>query len=413
MHDANLASRWNGKPMPPAWRPALELVGAGLVAALIFWAAVSWLSSVILAMALTAVWLAAAVIVLRGRIHQNVALAALSVVVTVACLELALRGGLVPGSSAFLHGPSEWDRGRTELNTPPFVEPEPRLGFHMVGPRRSRSIVTRDGVPVFDVFYTIDRGGFRATPGAAAGRPVLVMGDSFHFGFGLEDDQTLAFHLGDQSGGAFRAINFATPGYGPHQVLRQLQLGIPLASGVRKFDHLLLSVLDEHVWRASGELTWQWNSPRYELLDGRLVLAGALGPSSRFMATLMRDSKEAILLTEVLKDRANDRRRFAAILKEIRTEARERYGAEVLALYHVGVNFAGEPIGDRSLMHALICAAGVPYVDVVRRLSITRESVHRDYIPADHHPTPALNARIARLVRDYADGKEQPDRCGA
>jgi hypothetical protein len=410
---SGMTARWSRKLAVAALRCVLDLVAAGLLAALIFWATVMWLSSVILAFALTASWLTVVVIKLRGRTHQNAALVALSIVAMAGCLELALRGAATAGIVDHLPNRSPWDRGRVEVITPQIVAVDPQLGHRLVGPRRARATVTRNGVVIYDVFYTIGGDGFRVTPdGSAAGQPVLVMGDSYHFGDGLEDDQTLAFHLARRSAETLRPINLAVSGYGPHQVLRQLQLGIPSQSDSKPFAHLLLSVTDDHVWRAGGRLSWQRNSPRYELTDGRLRLDGTLQASSEFIAKLRLGSTQAALIERTLeRDDAYDRRRFSAILREIRAEAQAKYGAELLVLYHMMHDLAGAPIADRLLMRDLICQAGVSYIDVGARLELAGQPFHRNYIPGDGHPTSHLNDWIARLAVDHIDGRAQPDRC--
>jgi hypothetical protein len=411
--EPGMTARWSRKLPLPALRCVLDLLAAGLVAALIFWASVMWLPSVILAFALTAGWLIVVVIRLRGRAYQNAALVALSIVAMAGCLELALRGGAAAGILNQVPNRLPWDRGRVEVVAPPIVAPDPELGVRLVGPRRARATVTRNGVLVYDVFYTIGDDGFRVTPGgSAAGQPVLVMGDSYHFGYGLEDDQTLAFHMARRSAGRLRPINLAVFGYGPHQVLRQLQLGIPAQSGSRAFAHLLLSVTDDHVLRAGGRYSWQRNSPRYELADGRLRLAGTFRPSSEFIGKLLVESTQAALLERALEeDVAYDRRRFSAILREIRAEAKAKYGAELLVLYHVNYDLTGSPRGSRRIMRDLLCQAGVSYIDVGTRLEVARQPYHRSYIAGDDHPTSDLNDRIAGLAIDYIDGRAQPDRC--
>jgi hypothetical protein len=410
--EAGMTARWSRKLALPALRCVLDLLAAGLLAALIFWASVMWLS-VILAFALTASWLIVVAIRLRGRAHQNAVLVALSIVAMAGGLELALRAGAAAGIMDKLPNRSPRERGRAEVITPQILAVDPQLGHRLVGPRRARATLTRDGIVAYDVFYTIGDDGFRVTPGGSvAGQPVLVMGDSFHFGNGLEDDQTLAFHLARRSAETLRPINLAVPGYGPHQVLRHLQLGIPSQFGSKPFAHLLLSVIDEHVWRAGGRVSWGRNAPRYELTDGRLRLAGTFQSSSEFIAKLLLESTQAALLERELdRDDAYDRRRFSAILMEIRAEAKAKYGAELLVLYHLTHDLDGTPLADRGQMRDLLCQAGVSYIDVGARLELDSQPFHRSYIAGDGHPTSDLNDRIARLVVDYIGGRAQPDRC--
>lgn len=391
----------------PARRPFLELILAVLAGGLVLWAVVTWLASVLLAMALLSAWLLVVVLALRGQPHQNLAVSALAVVASLGLLELASQTGVL--TSGALRGHSA-DRGRIETTEPWILTPDPELAYRLSGPAHAHSIVRRDGVVIYDVHYTIDAAGHRVTPGNATGdRLVMVMGDSFHFGEGLDDGDTMPAHLVRQSQGNLRPVNLAVPGYGPHQVLRQLQLG-RLPAG--RFDHLLLSVLDDHVLRASGYVEWLLDSPRYDLVDGRLVLAGTFRPSSRFIDRFLAGSAGAALVQQAMaRLEPSSELRLAAILGEIRREARARHGAEVLILYHASVDAEGNPGGDGRRVRALICRAGVPYIDVSKHLGITRADRSLFYIPGDGHPTSEMNARVARLVVDYVDGRTPADRC--
>lgn len=394
----------------------LGLLAAGSMAAFIFWATVTWLSAVMPAFLFTATWLIVVVLLLRGRPLQNIAIVALSLVASGAAVELLLRGLASAGGLVELPNQSRWELGRSEVISPPFRVYDPQLGLRHEGPNRVRATVRRYGEVVYDAHYTLDAAGFRTTPGnRQEGHPILVMGDSFHFGDGIEDDQTVSAHLVRRSAGALRPFNLAVSGYGPHQVLRQLELGTPAAVGPQRYDWLLLDVIDDYVPRASGRPTWQWNSPRYEISEGRVRLAGAFAKSA-FATNMLLQSRAAALLVRALnQDPDGDRRRFVAIMREIRILAKERYGAELLVLYHVGRDFrSGEPIaGLQRNMLVDLCEAGISYVDLASRIAVDPKTAHQFYIPGDGHPTSQLNERVAALAIGYIGGKELPDACPA
>ena len=99
--------------------------------------------------------------------------------------------------------------------------------------RRARATSVKNGRTIYDVVYTTDANGFRALPPGPSGSsdtPVLILGDSFAFGAGLPDDQTLAWYLRKQSGGTLQPATLAVKGYGLNQVLRQLEIGEPRMS---------------------------------------------------------------------------------------------------------------------------------------------------------------------------------------
>ena len=65
-------------------------------------------------------------------------------------------------------------------------------------------------------------GKFRA-PVQGRPRKVAFFGCSFMFGHGVEDDQTLPYYFVREAGGTFEGFNFAGEGWGPHQMLREIE----------------------------------------------------------------------------------------------------------------------------------------------------------------------------------------------
>ncbi len=131
---------------------------------------------------------------------------------------------------------------------------------------------------IYDVKYTIDSNGLRVAPpwrkDALAGS-VLFFGDSFTFGYGLNDNETLPYQVGVQSAGRYRTFNFAFNGYSPAQMLALIEHGM-----VRRVvddtspSHAYYTAIPDHVWRVAG-LTALTHQPRYVLdADGTVQAAG-------------------------------------------------------------------------------------------------------------------------------------------
>lgn len=80
------------------------------------------------------------------------------------------------------------------------------------------------------VIYRSDRDGFRistSTSSASGGRPVVFVGDSFTFGFGVPFEETFASRLGAALGTP--VVNLALPGYGVDQMSQSLRFeALPL-----------------------------------------------------------------------------------------------------------------------------------------------------------------------------------------
>src|SRR5262245_39695726 len=93
---------------------------------------------------------------------------------------------------------------------------------------RIRRIYRPTQEELFDVRYTIGANGLRiASDGrfSAGTGCIWIFGDSFTFGGGLNDEETLPYQLYVMSRGRYRVHNLAFNGYGPHQMLASLQSG--------------------------------------------------------------------------------------------------------------------------------------------------------------------------------------------
>ena len=73
-----------------------------------------------------------------------------------------------------------------------------------------------------------------------------------------------------------RSVNFGRTGYGPHQMLRMLELDIPKAVEPESPRLLVYTAIPDHIKRASGHFLWDQDGPFYEVRNGRAEFAGKL-----------------------------------------------------------------------------------------------------------------------------------------
>lgn len=350
---------------------------------------------------LTAIGTLLAILVAHPGTGKNLALSLFSVVICISVCEFALRLQKSAEDVATI-----WGRNRVQTFSAQVFAPNPELGFDAI-PNVTAKVTSRHNDHlVYDVTYSFDSHGARVTPGDRTGEPVIVAGDSFNFGEGLNDNQTLAYHLSNESHGEVYAINVARPGYGLHQVLRQLELDVPAQNGVTGFHWIFVSFVDNHLERVNGRYSWMRGSPRYEV-DGAGVVrrvgvfgdehgspwANNLGQYSR-----LADAVQRIWQHFVADD---DARRFTAVVHAIEETAERKYHAKAVFIYHAGASFLNDRVGRRELMHQLLEAAHVDYVDVNERLPQLDDSY---FIADDGHPSEKLNVALARhlLPRVYA-----------
>ncbi len=107
-----------------------------------------------------------------------------------------------------------------------------------------------------------------------AGPTVAFFGDSFTFGQGLPDSETLPQIYADITGRKVHVLNFGFPGYGPQQFLRAMETGMfdPLLNNTKLFIYETGNWLIE---RSACRPGFMSRAPRYTLRDGTPLYQGA------------------------------------------------------------------------------------------------------------------------------------------
>jgi hypothetical protein len=280
----------------------------------------------------------------------------------------------------------------------------PVLGYGARPGISVRETASYDGKPIYDVLYTIDADGRRTTPaatagtasaGAAAGAATyLFFGDSFIFGSGLADGDTLPAQFARERGFKVRTANFGLTGYGPNHAVRALEAGLAdrFADGTVKA--VVTWLIPDHLRRVTGDANWLGSSPRYVLdngvvrhtgtftrqrwqnpLDGVLHLAGEELAFVRAIGARQREERQADLTV--------------ALLVRLHALAREKLGAPLVVLYSWPNRKKGEPV---PLVERL-AAAGVRTMGTVDVTDgLPPEQIQ---IPHDGHPSAYMIGLLA------------------
>src|SRR5262249_12426766 len=162
--------------------------------------------------AVSAVWLlGVAMAVAQRPATQNVLLSLASLFLALAVSELVCRH---LNAQAELPGVELIDNTEHQL--------DPDLGFRLQPDQRIQARETAGEKLISNVPSPVDATSYRSTPGTPLQAPcrAVFFGDSFTFGWGLSDDQTMPSHFVEASERRYRAYNLSTSGYGPHQMLR-------------------------------------------------------------------------------------------------------------------------------------------------------------------------------------------------
>ena len=134
----------------------------------------------------------------------------------------------------------------------------------------------------YDVTYTIDAYGHRATNGSYNLPKVLILGDSMTFGQGVEDDEAYPAVLQERLPG-YKVINGGVSAWSTTQSLLELQQLLDKHDDIKLVVYAIINAdLDrnylrrswlEHIQKSRG-----LQVPYYDIVEGQLVFRGLADP---------------------------------------------------------------------------------------------------------------------------------------
>jgi hypothetical protein len=328
---------------------------------------------------------------------QNVLLAAASIAFGLGAIE---TGVLLFGKQSV----TEQARGSFSTDTP--------LGW---APARAGVIrekkVAPDGVVIYDVAMTIDDHRTRVVDSPREGPTVAFYGDSFTFGVGLQDRETMPQALADLLERKYRVLNLAGPGYSPSQFLRAVELG--LHDDLLPKDTRLVVFLTSpwHAVRTGCKVDFVFYAPSYDLENGAPALKGncaARFPAPRRLLEIAFRSTPAFRYFFAQREgqvtRA-DLDLYIAMLIQAGKIVREKYGAPTLLLYlpddMSSARYARDGVYGNDEIVAKLREGALDVVDAT--LDGNRYGMQHLFIPGDGHPT-GLAAKIwAGQIKDYLE----------
>lgn len=292
--------------------------------------------------------------------------------------------------------------------------PDPALGWKLRPASVIRAVRARGEHTIYDARYTIDPRGQRVTPDSNPdGDTVLFMGDSFMFGDGLPDTDTVPQLFAVKTGRRFHVVNLGVSAYGPHQVLRQIEEGVvdrAIAGpgpDKRKVRAAFLYFNDDQLPRAAGDKAqeWWWKvAPQYERTGDGLRLVGTAADAWARRGSIERTVSEAVKGSAIAPHVRRVVRVYPqlklseALVGRIRHLMRERYGVELVVIYWskdpsrfypTTISWMIERTGSTLMF--------IP--DVMPPAGLTLENA---LIPEDGHPNARLNDAIAaELAKRY------------
>lgn len=267
--------------------------------------------------------------------------------------------------------------------------------------------VAANGDVIFDVTYTINDDLTRKVV-SGAGPLVAFFGDSFTYGAGVNDNETLPQAFADLTKGAYRVLNFGVSGYGPQQTLRALETDLypQIHDNPRLF---VVQTAPWHMFRTSCKADNAWFGPAYALENGQPVYEGSCASQkSLFMRALTTVLRWTEAYDHFIGHRekpvdAADADLYVAILVKAGEIARQKYGVPMVVLYlpddltNPRYQF-GPSVTNESIVRRLR-EGGLKVMDLT--IDLNAYPVQQLIIPGDGHPTGLLNRIWANRLVDF------------
>lgn len=292
----------------------------------------------------------------------------------------------------------------TDLQVSPFwitLKPEVGFGFVQAGEVHARKRNLATGATIFEADYTIGDSLDRQVRSAATGPATVFFGDSYTFGEGVNDADTMPQRYADLVPGQ-RVLNLAITGYSPQQFLREVEIGLRDDVIGPKPTAFLFLTSSFHAMRTACKETWVTRAPRYEFVDGRPAYQGRCYQGARLAGREFLENTALYRLAirpYSMRLRRTDVDLYISILAQAVRISKERYGVPTLVPYvRAAPDYLAGTGYDEDAVIAAMRAQGIWVVDM--SLPDDREKGKVYSIPGDGHPTPAANVIRARLIAD-------------
>jgi hypothetical protein len=261
------------------------------------------------------------------------------------------------------------------------------------------------GPGIYSADYTIDSNLLRQTHSVDSGPAIVFFGDSYTFGDGVDDADTLPQIFADSLDRKQRVVNLAFTGYGPQQFLREMETS--------HFDAVIgpqpkLFIFMTAVWhaeRTACKSYWTPHAPRYAVENGQIVFKGACNEgANRLLREFLQNTAAYRMFIEPYRSTINhdDVELYLRILEAAVKLAKEKYGVSTLIPYiKVTKDYLSTTgFSDDEIIERLQ-DAGAILIDV--SLLKERAGGAAISIPGDGHPTPLANRLRAAMLKSYID----------
>ena len=281
--------------------------------------------------------------------------------------------------------------------------------------------VASNGTVLYDTIFSIGEDGFRITPKYGY-KPedkrqyrINFLGDSFTFGEGVSDDQTMAYYVGEliskQASSKtntallpLKVKNYGIHGWGIHQSLAVLQSKLDTNANIQ-----FVMTAPWHASRVACADFFTMGSPKYKVLttgyverDGYCRSFGWIEHSPRVLRALITSSKIFNLIQDSLlveNDQDKQIKLYIGVLKTIQADAKKHDQQLIIGFIKANDNwFLGDYNNEKILSELKV--AGITSIDLT--LADKNENLEGKYYmhELDKHPTSVANLERAKKLLD-------------
>ena len=367
-----------------------------------------------------AVSFALVILAIYVRILKNALIIFISITAALAIIENTL--GLVQNFQKNAgKGPFAYFDSAQTYNTPSYWHLGP-FGLQPKSGAFTAIKMAAPGKPVYDVVFTIGPDGFRITPKYGSDSSQFVngnqadiqlvnfFGDSFTFGEGVQDYETMPYYfaaLRNQKSLPIFVKNYGVHGWGMQQALAIIQ------SPIQKNANLQFALTAPwHASRSACADSFSLGSPKYKLLanglverDGYCRSFGWVEHSPKAIRGLITKSNIFNLVQDsllVTKDQDEQVRLYLGILKTMQKELAAKGQRLVIGFIKADDNwFTGSYTNEKILKQ--IRDIGITVIDMT--LANKNENLDPSFYihELDKHPSGAGHEARAKLLVDYLD----------
>ncbi len=176
------------------------------------------------------------------------------------------------------------------------------LGYRPLASSKIRVVKKSGDRILYDAHYSHDKNSRRVVPAAGESQDdkdiAVFFGDSFTYGEGVDDDETMPYFYSVASG-KYQSFNYGFSGYGPQNMLAMLENDTYLAPVVDKISAkgtnscpiVVYTFIDHHIMRALGSLsvmTYGQDLPYYQLKDNEVERTGSFSSDRPITSKALR-----------------------------------------------------------------------------------------------------------------------------